>query len=64
MNKAKDQIRLSPRTARKLINEALIGAGTSPANAARPCRQEAITGTSPAASAAPSKRPRMSILRR
>jgi (2R)-3-sulfolactate dehydrogenase (NADP+) len=34
MSKAGEEIRLSPRAARKLINEALTGAGTSPANAA------------------------------
>jgi (2R)-3-sulfolactate dehydrogenase (NADP+) len=34
MNKTKDEIRLSPRAARKLIKDALTGAGTSPANAA------------------------------
>lgn len=34
MSAADKEIRLSPRAARKLINEALIGAGTSAANAA------------------------------
>jgi (2R)-3-sulfolactate dehydrogenase (NADP+) len=33
MNKAKEEIRLSPRAARKLIHDALVGAGTAPANA-------------------------------
>jgi (2R)-3-sulfolactate dehydrogenase (NADP+) len=34
MSKPADQIRLSPRAARRLINDALQGAGTAPANAA------------------------------
>lgn len=34
MSAGAEEIRLSPRAARKLINEALTGAGTSAANAA------------------------------